>query len=87
MRANEVIEEDEHGNEIVDARKRGKALFGFVPCLELFVEAFDEVVGDVIAETLHADMANAMERLNRHPVSTITVTDDGLGSPYGLDGL
>lgn len=47
VRADEVVEEDEHGNEIVGGREGRKALFGFVPCLELLVEALNEVVGNV----------------------------------------
>ena len=42
--ADEVVEEYEHGNEIVGGREGRKALFGFVPCLELLVEALNEVV-------------------------------------------
>ena len=41
----EVVEEDEHENEIVGGREGRKALFGFVPRLELLVEALNEVVG------------------------------------------
>ena len=37
MRADEVVEKDEHGNEVVGRGKRGKALFGFVPSLELLI--------------------------------------------------
>lgn len=36
-----------------------KALFGLVPRLKLRVEAFDEIVGNVIPETLDADIPNA----------------------------
>ena len=56
MRADEVVEKDEHGNEVVGRRKGRKALFGLVPGLELLVEAFNEVVGNVVVETLHTDM-------------------------------
>ena len=38
MRADEVVEKDEHGNEVVGRSERGKALFGLVPGLELFVK-------------------------------------------------
>ena len=50
VRADKVVEEDKHGNEVVGRSKRGKALLGFVPCLELLVEALNEVVGDVVVE-------------------------------------
>ena len=56
MRAHKVIEEDEHGNEVVGRLKRVKALFGLVPRFELFVKGFDQVVGDVVFERLDADM-------------------------------
>ena len=48
MWADKVVEKDEHGNEVVSRSERGKALFGFVPGLELLVEALNEVVGNVI---------------------------------------
>ena len=63
MRADEVVEKDEHGNEVVGRSERGKALFGLVPGLELFVKALNEVVGNVVVEALHADVLNPMQRL------------------------
>ena len=50
MGTDEVVEEEEHGNEVVSGGEGCKSLFGFVPGLELLVEALDEVVGDVIAK-------------------------------------
>ena len=35
MRANKVEEKDEQGNQVIGTFKRGKALFGFGPSLEL----------------------------------------------------
>ena len=77
MRADEVVEEDEHGNEVVGRRKGREALFGFVPGLELFVEALNEVVGNVIVETLYADVLYPMERLNRHLIGKVAVAHNG----------
>ena len=77
VRADEVVEKDEHGNEVVGRGKRGKALFGFVPCLELLVKALNEVVGDVIVETFHADVLNPMQRLDRHLIGEVTVAHNG----------
>ena len=37
MRANKVEEKDEQGNQVIGTFKRGKALFGFVPSLELLI--------------------------------------------------
>ena len=34
-------EKDEQGNQVIGTFERGKALFGFVPSLELLVKAFD----------------------------------------------
>lgn len=65
MRADEVVEKDEHGNEVVGRSERGKALFGLVPGLELFVKALNEVVGNVVVEALHADVLNPMQRSDR----------------------
>lgn len=55
IRADKVIEEDEQGNEVVGGGKRGKKPLDFVPSLELLL---NQVVGNVIVEALHADMAN-----------------------------
>ena len=77
MRAYEVVEKDEHGNEVVGGSKRGKSLLGFVPCLELLVKTFNEVVGNVVVEALHADVLNPTQRLDRHPVGKVTVADNG----------
>ena len=60
VRADKVVEKDEHGNEIVGRSKGRKALFGFVPCLKLLVEALDEVVCNIIVETLHTDVLHPM---------------------------
>ena len=68
MRADEVVEKDEHGSEVVVRSERGKALFGLVPGLELFVKALNEVVGNVVVEALHADMLDPIQRLNWHLV-------------------
>ena len=35
--ANKVEEKDEQGNQVIGTFKRGKALFGFVPSLELLI--------------------------------------------------
>lgn len=77
MRADEVVEKDEHGNEVVGRSERGKALFGLVPGLELFVKALNEVVGNVIVETFHADVLNPMQRLDRHLIGEVTVAHNG----------
>jgi hypothetical protein len=44
MSANKVEKEHEHRYEIVSGIERSKALFGFIPSLELLVETFDEIV-------------------------------------------
>lgn len=87
MGTDEVVEEEEHGNEVVGGGEGCKPLFGFVPGLELLVEALDEVVGDVIAEALHTDMLYSMQRLDRHPVSGVSVTDNGPGLAQRLHSL
>lgn len=55
-----------------------KALFDFVPYLELLVEAIDGVVGDVIVEILYAEMFHLMQRLNRHLLGKVTAAYNGL---------
>lgn len=79
MRADEVVEKDEHGNEVVGTSKGRKALFGFVPSLELLVEALYEVVGNVVVEALHTDVLNPMQRLDRHLIGKVAVAHNGSG--------
>ena len=79
MRADEVVEKDEHGNKVVGRREGRKALLGFVPCLELLVEAFYEVVGNIIVEALHANVLYPMQRLDRHLIGKVAVAHNGLG--------
>lgn len=87
MGTDEVVEEEKHGNEVVGRSEGCKALFGFVPGLELLVEALNEVVGNVIVETLHTDVLYPMQRLDRHAVSVVAVGDNGLGLAQRLHGL
>ena len=77
MGTDEVVEENKHGNEVVGRRKGRKSLFGLVPGLELFVKALNEVVGNVIVETFHADVLNPMQRLDRHLIGEVTVAHNG----------
>ena len=62
MRADEVVEKDEHGNEVVGRSKRGKALLGFVPSLELFVKAFDQIVGNIVLKALNAYVPGTVKK-------------------------
>ena len=87
MRADEVVEKDEHGNEVVGGRKGRKALFGLIPGLELLVETLNKIVGNVIVEALHADMLDPMQRLDRYLVGKIAVAHNGLRSPHWLHGF
>ena len=87
MRANEVVEKDEHGNKVVGRREGRKALLGFVPCLELLVKTLNEVVGNVVVETLHTDMLDSMQRFDRHLVGKIAVAHNGPRSPHRLHGF
>lgn len=74
MRADKVEEKEEHRDEIVCGLERVKALFGLVPRLELFVKAFDQVVGNVVSKALNPDVLYAFkQRLHRHLVSAVTV--------------
>ena len=74
MRADEVVEKDEHGNEVVGRSERGKALFGLVPGLELFVKAFDQIVGNIVLKALNAYVPGTVKnRLDRNIVGRITV--------------
>lgn len=78
MRADKVVEKDEHGNEVVGASKGRKTLLGLVPSLELLVKALDEVVGDIIAEAFHADVPHPIQGLDGHPVGRVAIADNGL---------
>lgn len=90
MRADKVEEEHEHGNDIIGGLERRKALFGLVPCLKLLVEAFDEIVGNIIFKTLDPDMRDAEDRFDRHFVGRIAVRNKGIrlsvGRSFGKKG-
>ncbi len=85
--ADEVVEKDEHGNEVVSGSKRGKALLGFVPCLELLVETLNEVIGNVVVKTLHTDMLAPMQRLNGHLIGKVAVAHNGPWCSHRLHGV
>ena len=87
MRADEVVKEDEHGNKVVGGSKRGKALLGLVPSLELLVKALNEVVGNIIVEAFHANMLYPIQRLDRYLIGKVTVADNGLGCSQRLHGI
>ena len=77
MRAYEVVEKDEHGNEVVGRREGRKTLFSLVPSLELLVKTINEVVGNVIVKTLNTDVLNPIQHFNRHLVGKVSVTHNG----------
>ena len=87
MWADKVVEKEEHGNEVVCISERGKALFGFVPCLKLLVEALYEIVGNVIVETLHADVFYSIQRFNRHLIGKVAIAHNDPRSPHRLHGI
>ena len=85
MWADEVVKKHEHGNEVVCRCERGKTLFGLVPRLELLVEALDEVVGNVIAKALYADVLHIAKCLDRGFVRAVTVSDNRLRFAQSFD--
>ena len=87
VRADKVVKEDKHGNEVVGRSKGRKALLGLVPSLELLVKAFDEIVGNIIAEALHTDMLYPIQRLDRHLIGEVTVTHNSFGCSQRLHGI
>lgn len=80
MRTNKVKEEHKHGDQVISALKGRKALLGFVPSLELFVKAFDQIVGNIVLKALNAYVPDAVKnRLDRNIVGRITVGNDRSG--------
>ena len=74
MRTNKIKEEHKHGDQVISALKGRKALLGFVPSLELFVKAFDQIVGNIVLKALNAYVPGAVKnRLDRNIVGRITV--------------
>jgi hypothetical protein len=67
--------------------ERGKSLFGFVPCLELFVKAFDQVVGDVVAEALDADMPDSQYCFYRNFIGAVAVGDNSCWFAEMFNGI
>jgi hypothetical protein len=87
MRADKIVKEEKNRDKIVGGIERGKSLFGFVPRLELLVKAFDQVVGNIIAEALDPDMFHAKHCFYRNFVSTVAVGDDGSGFTEMFNGI
>ena len=74
MRTDEVKEKDKQRNQVVGRSKRRKALFGFVPSLELLVEALNQIVRNIVFEAFDTNMLYAVkERFYRHFVGTVTI--------------
>src|SRR5699024_5537675 len=78
MKADKVVEKDEHGSKVIGGREGRISLFSLVIGPELLDELLNEVVGDVILKTLHADMLDPMQCLDRHSVGRIAVAHSGL---------
>ena len=69
VRTNEVEKEDESRDSRISRVKRVESTFGFVPCFELPVKRFDEVVRNVIVEVLNANVVGfGEETFNGHVV-------------------
>ena len=85
MWADEIVEEKEKRDEVVGGIERSEPLFGFVPCLELLVKAFDEVVGDVVLKTPDTDMPDSKYGFHGDFVGAVAVGDDGSGLAQTFD--
>lgn len=53
----------------------------------MFVETFDEVVGNVVAKALYADVLHIAERLDRDFVRAVTVGDNRLWFSQSFDRI
>jgi len=81
MRTNEVEKEDESGDSGIGRVEGIEAALDFVPSLELAVKRFDEIVRNIIGETLDANMGSVgKETFDRDFVGRVTVADNGVGS-------
>ena len=87
MRADKVVKEEKNRDEIVGGIKRHKPLFSFIPCFKLLIKAFDQVVGDVVAEALDTDVLDSQHCFYGDFVSAVTVGDDGSGLAKMFDGI
>ncbi len=56
MRTDKIVKKEKNRNKIVGRIERRKSLFGFIPCFELLVKTFDQVVGDIVTEAVDTDM-------------------------------
>ena len=69
-----------YGDQVISALKGRKALLGFVPSLELFVKAFDQIVGNIVLKALNAYVPGTVKnRLDRNIVGRITVGNNRSG--------
>jgi len=86
--SDEIEEKNEHGDQVVGTVEGTETLLGFIPCFELLIKAFNEVVGDIVFETVDTDMRNILQDgLNRNSISMISVTDKAGGASQVLDGM
>ena len=79
MRTDKIVKKEKNRDKIVGGIERRKSLFGFIPCFELLVKAFDQVVGDVVTEAADTDMFDVQHCFYRNFVGTVTVGHDGSG--------
>jgi len=88
MGSDKIEEEHNHGNQIIGSGKFGEALLGLIPSLELLVETFDQVVGDIILEAFDTDVLGfRQEGLDRDIISTIAVGNDCLRVSHVFGGI
>ena len=78
VRTKEVEKEDESRDSGIGRAKGVEAAFGFVPSLELTMKSLDEIIRDVVAEAVDANMSRLREEaFDRDFVSSVTITDNG----------
>jgi len=88
MGSDKIEKEHKHGNQIIGSGKFGEALLGLVPSLELLVETFDQVVGDIILEAFDTDVLGfRQDGLDREFISAIAVGNDCLWVSHVFDGI
>ncbi len=87
MRTDKIVKKEKNRNKIVGGIERRKSLFGFIPCFELLVKAFDQVVGDIVTELWTRIWFHIQHCFYRNFVGTVTVGHDGSGFAKVLNGI
>lgn len=78
MRAQEVVEKDVHGDQLVGAGEGIETALGVIPGFKLAMERLNEVIGNPVIEISDPNMLSLIKKQgNRLNIGPVTVRNDG----------